>query len=90
MELTGAAVFSYAAHGTPTAMNRIMGNARLLNQDLLIKGGLYQFDTYNTQVLKRLKYLSDSGPEIPWRADPSLIAPGRYQVLVHPSHWVAK
>jgi len=83
---TGMQVQGYSAHGSATAMNKVLNNAYLLDQDVLLHSGLYQYDTYNTKILRRLNYLSDN--TLPsWMDDPVSIKPGRYEFLMHPYQW---
>jgi hypothetical protein len=83
---TGLRVQGYSAHGSGTAMNQVLNNAYLLDQDFLLHSGLYQYDTYNTKILRRLTYLSDN--TLPsWMDNPVSIKPGRYEFLMHPYQW---
>ena len=83
---TGLQVQGYSAHGSATAMNKVLNNAYLLDQDVLLHSGLYQYDTYNTKILRRLNYLSDN--TLPaWMDNPDSIVPGRYEFLMHPYQW---
>jgi len=83
---TGLQVEGYSAHGSATAMNKVLNNAYLLDQDVLLHSGLYQYDTYNTKILRRLNYLSDN--TLPaWMDNPDSIVPGRYEFLMHPYQW---
>ena len=50
---TGLQVQGYSAHGSATAMNKVLNNAYLLDQDVLLHSGLYQYDTYNTKILQK-------------------------------------
>jgi hypothetical protein len=85
-KLTGLAVEGYSAHGSGTAMNKVLNNAYLLDQDLLLHTGIYQYDAYNTKIFKTLNYLSDN--VLPaWMDDPASIKPGRYEFLMHPYQW---
>jgi hypothetical protein len=83
---TGLQVQGYSAHGSATAMNRVLNNAWLLDQDVLLRSGLYQYDTYNTKILRRLAYLSDNNMPT-WMDNPVSITPGRYEFLMHPYQW---
>ena len=85
-KLTGLHVQGYSAHGSATAMNKVLNNAYLLDQDILLHSGLYQYDTYNTKILRRLNYLSDNTLPL-WMDDPVSIKPGRYEFLMHPYQW---
>jgi hypothetical protein len=83
---TGLQVQGYAAHGSGTAMNKVLNNAWLLDQDKLLHTGIYQYDTYNTRILRSLNYLSDN--VLPsWMDNPASIKPGRYEFLMHPYQW---
>jgi hypothetical protein len=83
---TGLRVQGYSAHGSATAMNKVLNNAYLLDQNVLLHSGLYQYDTYNTKILRRLTYLSDN--TLPsWMDNPVSIKPGRYEFLMHPYQW---
>ncbi len=83
---TGLPVMGYSAHGTGTAMNKVLNNACLLDQYCLLDTGLYKYDTYNTKILKKLTYLSDN--TLPsWMNNPASIKPGRYEFLMHPYQW---
>lgn len=85
--VTGLTVQGYAAHGSATAINKYLNNAWLLDQVLLLHSGVYRYDAYNTKIFNTLTYLSDNSlPE--WMKNPSLIPPGRYQLLMHPYQWV--
>jgi hypothetical protein len=83
---TGLQVQGYAAHGSATAMNKVLNNAYLLDQNLLLRTGIYQYDTYNTKILKTLNYLSDNSLPL-WMDNPASIKPGRYEFLMHPYQW---
>jgi hypothetical protein len=50
-----------------------LDNATLLDQRELLATGVYQFDTYNTQVHKYVGHLSDNG-EDPWMDHPETLA----------------
>lgn len=83
---TGLEVFAYAAHGSKIPINYALNNAILLDQLSLLRSGVYHFDAYNSWISKHLTYLSDN--EVPpWMNKPELIAPKRYQLLVHPYLW---
>jgi hypothetical protein len=83
---TGLRVQGYAAHGSGTAMNKVLNNAYLLDQYFLLHAGIYQYDTYNTKILKTLNYLSDNALPL-WMDNPASIKPGRYEFLMHPYQW---
>jgi hypothetical protein len=86
---TGLHVQGYAAHGSGTAMNKVLNNAYLLDQDQLLHAGIYQYDTYNTKIFKTLAYLSDNAfPS--WMDNPASIKPGRYEFLMHPYQWLSQ
>lgn len=87
--LTGLKVGYYAAHGSHLPLNLVMNNATLLDQRELLATGIYQFDTYNTQVQKYVGYLSDN-EEDSWMDHPETIEPGRYEFLAHPYLWTDK
>jgi hypothetical protein len=83
---TGLHVQGYAAHGSATAMNKVLNNAWLLDQDQLLHAGVYQYDAYNTKIFNTLTYLSDN--VLPaWMDFPASIRPGRYEFLMHPYQW---
>jgi hypothetical protein len=83
---TGLIVQGYAAHGSGTAMNKVLNNAWLLDQVQLLRTGIYQYDTYNTKIFNTLNYLSDN--VLPsWMDNPASIKPGRYEFLMHPYQW---
>jgi hypothetical protein len=85
-KVTGLKVEGYASHGSGTSMNRVLNNAWLLDQRSLLHSGVYGYDTYNTSISEKLAYLSDN--TLPaWMNNPSLIRPGRYQLLMHPYQW---
>lgn len=87
--VTGLPVQGYASHGSASAMNKILNNAWLLDQVLLLHSGVYQYDTYNSKIFHILGYLSDNTlPD--WMKNPASIPPGRYQMLVHPYQWVER
>jgi hypothetical protein len=86
---TGLRVQGYAAHGSATAMNKVLNNAWILDQLDLLEAGIYEYDTYNTKIFNFLTYLSDNSlPQ--WMINPSQIKPGRYQFLMHPYQWQVK
>jgi|GEM_PF-968612 hypothetical protein len=89
---TGLTVMSYSAHGSGTPMNQVFNNAQLLNQKLWLKMNFYAFDAYNSSIHQTLNYISDvdapnSKARPAWMTNPQLIAPGRYQILIHPTNW---
>jgi hypothetical protein len=79
-------VQGYSAHGSATPMNRVINNANILDQFVLLKSGVYQYDDYNSKIFNILKYLSDNTLP-PWMTNPGSIAPGRYEFLMHPYQW---
>ncbi|HLO59262.1 MAG TPA: hypothetical protein VK179_11000 [Bacteroidales bacterium] len=85
-KLTRLPVEGYAAHGSATPMNKVLNNEALLDQSVLLKTGIYKYDTYNSKIFNVLSYLSDN--TLPtWMSVPGNIAPGRYQLLMHPYQW---
>lgn len=83
---TGLDARYYAAHGSHIAINHVMNNATLLDQRELLSAGVYELDTYNTQVHQVLADLSDNEqPE--WMDQPDSIRDDRYELLAHPWLW---
>lgn len=83
---TGLAPRFYAAHGSRIPVNRVLNNATLLDQRELLATGVYEFDTYNTQIHRYIGDLSDNDQPA-WMEQPDSIAPGRYEFLAHPARW---
>lgn len=84
--LTGLKARYYAAHGSHVALNRVLNNELILDQRELLASGIYEFDVYNTRIHQYLDDLSDN-QQPDWMDHPESIAPGRYQLLAHPSLW---
>jgi hypothetical protein len=83
---TNLDVQGYAAHGSGTVMNKVINNAEILDQFVLLNAGIYEYDTYNSKIFSVLNYLSDN--YLPsWMTYPDYIMPGRYQFLMHPYQW---
>ena len=83
---TGLEARYYAAHGSHIAINHVMNNATLLDQRELLSAGVYEFDTYNTQIHQVLGDLSDN-EQPDWMDQPDSIRDGRYELLAHPWLW---
>jgi hypothetical protein len=83
---TNLLVQGYASHGSPTIMNRVINNADILDQFVLLNTSIYKYDTYNSRIFSRLTYLSDN--TLPsWMTEPLSINSDRYQFLMHPYQW---
>lgn len=85
-EQTGLVPRFYASHGSRTPINRVLNNATLLDQRELLATGVYEFDTYNTQIHRYIGDLSDNDQPA-WMEQPATIAAGRYEFLAHPARW---
>jgi hypothetical protein len=82
----GLKVESYAAHGSHTAINHVIGNVVILNTEKLRKLNYFALETSSPEVFQKIKFLSDNNRPL-WIENPQDIEDGQYELLMHPQVW---
>ena len=82
----GLKVETYAAHGSHTAINHVIGNVVILNTEKLRKANYFALETSSPEVFQKIKFLSDNNRPL-WIENPQEIEDGQYELLMHPQVW---
>ncbi|RMG77073.1 MAG: hypothetical protein D6707_11635, partial [Bacteroidetes bacterium] len=84
---------SVSSHGSHEEINLSkLNNQKLMNLQSLYSNDVFEFETYQTRIAKKLRYLSDMTENLSpyWRQNPDSLPDGRYQLLMHPKLWKAE
>jgi len=82
----GQNVKHYANHGSSSAINHVINNNIIINQEFVRKSELFEFETSSFEINEYLTYLGDNYRPL-WIENPQNIEDGRYHLLMHPYVW---